>query len=245
MTLTALTLAVAIGVVMGLMGGGGSILAVPALTLLLHFPPKEAVVISLSVVAIAATAGAIGSFIRGTLPLAAGLVVGLAATAGALVGGFAGARLADATQLRLLGVVMLVAATLMLWRPAPDAPTGQHRRSLPLLIMIGIPLGILTGVVGVGGGFLIVPALVMIARLPMREAAGASLIVIAMAATSGLAGYLEETPLALSFIVPFALVAAAGAIAGGYVAHRLPQQRLQQAFAGVLVVLASYVLIRS
>lgn len=244
MTPMALALAVAIGMAMGLLGGGGSIIAVPALTMLMHFTPKEALVISLSVVSIAAAAGAIGSFIRGTLPLAAGLIVGLAATAGALLGGFAGAHLADVTQLRMLGVVMLLAAMLMFWRPVTDAvPAPRH--SVPLLLLLGFPLGILTGLIGVGGGFLIVPALVVVARLPMREAAGASLVVMTMAAASGLAGYLGHTPLALRFIVPFALVAAAGTIAGGMVAHRLPQQRLQQAFAIALVALGSYVLIRS
>ena len=244
MTPIALVLAVAIGLVMGLLGGGGSVIAVPALTMLLHFTAKEAVVISLSVVAIAAAAGAIGSLVRGTLPLAAGFIVGLAATAGALLGGFAGAHLADVTQLRMLGVVMLVAAMLMFWHPVTDAAPAP-RRSLPVMLMLGFPLGILTGLIGVGGGFLIVPALVIVARLPMREAAGASLVVMTMAAASGLAGYLGHTPLALSFIVPFALVAAAGTIAGGMVAHRLPQHRLQQAFAAALVVLGSYVLVRS
>ncbi len=243
MTLTALGLAIAIGIVMGLLGGGGSILAVPALTLLLHFTPKEAVVISLSVVAIAATAGAIGSFIRGTLPLAAGLIVGLAATAGALIGGFAGAQLADGTQLRILGVVMLVAAILMFWHPVTNASPAE-RRALPVLLLLGFPLGILTGLIGVGGGFLTVPALVIVARLPMREASGASLVVMAMAAASGLAGYLGHTRLALSFIGPFSLVAALGTIAGGMIAHRLPQRRLQQVFATTLVVLGSYVLSR-
>lgn len=244
MTLTALTLAMGIGVVMGLLGGGGSILAVPALTLLLHFTPKEAVVISLSVVAIAATAGAIGSFIRGTLPLAVGLIVGVAATAGALIGGFAGAQLADVTQIRILGVVMLLAATLMFWHPVIDS-SSPPQRAVPILLMLGFPLGILTGLIGVGGGFLIVPALVVVARLSMRDAVGASLVVMAMAALSGLAGYLGHTPLALSFLVPFALVAAAATVAGGMIAHHLPHQRMQQVFATALVVLGSYVLIRS
>lgn len=244
MTLTAVALAIAIGAVMGLLGGGGSILAVPALTLLLHFTAKEAIVISLSVVAIAATAGAIGSFIRGTLPLSEGLIVGVAATAGAIAGGFAGAQLADATQLRILGVVMLLASILMFFPPVPAAAAAPPR-SIPLLLLLGLPLGVLTGLIGVGGGFLIVPALVLVAHLPMREAAGASLVVMAMAAFSGLAGYLGQTPLALSFILPFALVAALGTIAGGMAAHHLPQRRLQQVFATTLVVLGSFVLIRS
>lgn len=244
MILTAVALATGIGLVMGLLGGGGSILAVPALTLLLHFTPKEAIVISLAVVAVAATAGAVGSFVRGTLPLAAGLTVGLAATLGALLGGFIGAQLADATQLRLLGVVMLTAAALMFWRPVTEGP-AMARRSVPVLLAIGFPLGILTGLIGVGGGFLMVPALVIAAGLPMREATGASLVVMAMAAASGLAGYLGHTPFALSFIGPFAVVAALGTLAGGMIAHRLPQRRLQQAFATTLVILGSYVLIRS
>ena len=244
MTPLALILAIAIGMVLGLLGGGGSILAVPALTMLLHFTPKEAVVISLSMVAVAAFAGAVGAFVRGTLPLATGLTVGIAATAGAVVGGFAGARLSDATQLRMLGIVMLVAATLMFWRPVTHSAPAEQR-SLPVMLLLGFPLGMLTGLIGVGGGFLIVPALVIVARLPMREAAGASLVVITMAAASGLTGYLGNTPLALSFIIPFALLAAAGTLTGGAIAHRLPQQRLQQVFAATLEVLGSYVLIRS
>ena len=244
MTPLALILAIAIGFVLGLLGAGGSILAVPALTILLHFTPKEAVVISLSMVAVAAFAGAVGAFVRGTLPLATGLTVGIAATAGAVVGGFAGARLSDATQLRMLGIVMLVAATLMFWRPVTHSAPAEQR-SLPVMLLLGFPLGMLTGLIGVGGGFLIVPALVIVARLPMREAAGASLVVITMAAASGLTGYLGNTPLALSFIIPFALLAAAGTLAGGAIAHRLPQRRLQQVFAATLVVLGSYVLISS
>jgi len=234
----------AMGVGMGMLGGGGSLLAGPGLTLLLNVAPKEAVVISLAVVAIAASAGAAGAFVRGTLPLAAGLVVGAAATVGALVGGMAGANLADVTQLGMLGAVMLAAAVLMFWRPAAMRPPAGRPSTL-LLLALGVPLGVLTGLIGVGGGFLIVPALVMVAGLPMREAAGASLVVMAMAAVSGLVAYLGHTPLVLSFIVPFALLAAAGAVTGGLIAHRLPQQRLQQAFAGTLVVLGAYVLIRS
>ena len=195
-------------------------------------------------VAVAAFAGAVGAFVRGTLPLATGLTVGIAATAGAVVGGFAGARLSDATQLRMLGIVMLFAATLMFWRPVTHSAPAEQR-SLPVMLLLGFPLGMLTGLIGVGGGFLIVPALVIVARLPMREAAGASLVVITMAAASGLTGYLGNTPLALSFVIPFALLAAAGTLTGGAIAHRLPQQRLQQVFAATLVVLGSYVLIRS
>jgi uncharacterized membrane protein YfcA len=146
--------------------------------------------------------------------------------------------------MRVLGATMLTAALLMLWTPV-KAAVSTDRRSLPVLLLLGLPLGVLTGLVGVGGGFLIVPALVIVARLPMREATGASLVVMTMAAVAGLAGYIGRTPLSLPFIVPFALVAATGTIAGGVIAHRLPQRHLQRAFAVTLVLLASYVLIRS
>lgn len=243
MTTTAVALALAIGIAMGLLGGGGSIVAVPAFTFLLHFAPKDAVVTSLAVVGIAATAGAIGGFVRGVVPIAVALTVGLSATIGAFAGGFAGARLADRTQLAILAAVMFIAAIAM-WRRPEEAGPRASRASMPALAVLGLSIGGLTGLVGVGGGFLIVPALVIGAKLQMQEAAAASLFVISLAAFSGLAGYLGRTSLEWSFILPFAAIAATGALAGGSVAYRLPQRALQQAFAVALVVLGSYVLVQ-
>jgi uncharacterized membrane protein YfcA len=240
MTLAALGLAIAIGFGMGILGGGGSIVAVPVFTFLLHFPPKDAVATSLAVIGLAAAAGAIGSYLRGVLPLRIAISVGVSAMVGAVAGGAAGARLADQTQLVILAVVMLGAAGAM-WRSTPDAGP-QPTRGLPFLIALGLAIGALTGLVGVGGGFLIVPALVLFAGLPVPKAGAASLFVITLSALSALPSYLGRTSLSWSFIVPFALVAGAGTIAGGVVAHRLPQRRVQQAFAAALVLLASYVL---
>jgi uncharacterized membrane protein YfcA len=174
------------------------------------------------------------------LPLTIAIVVGLSATVGAFAGGMAGARLSDGTQLSLLSMVMFGAA-LAMWRPPPrDASTRE--RPLPLLVALGLAIGALTGLVGVGGGFLIVPALVLFAGLPLPRAAAASLFVITLSTLSALPGYLGRTTLSWTFIVPFALAAGVAAIGGGIVAHRLPQRRLQRAFAVVLVLLASYVL---
>lgn len=244
MTVTAAGLALAIGLAMGLLGGGGSIIAVPALTFLLHFPPKDAIVTSLAVVGIAAAAGAVGGFVRGVLPMTVAMTVGLSATVGAYAGGAAGARLSDHTQFTVLGAVMLVAAVAMWQRPTADV-TEPPRTGVPLLAMLGTSVGGLTGLVGVGGGFLIVPALVLGARLPMREAAAASLFVIMLAAFAAIPSYLGLVSLSWSFIAPFAAIAAAAAIAGGVLSHFLPQRRLQQAFAAALVILASYMLTRA
>jgi hypothetical protein len=241
MTFTAVALALAIGLAMGILGGGGSIIAVPAFTFLLHLPPKDAIVTSLAVVGLAATAGAIGGLVRGVVPIAVSLTVGLSATIGAYAGAAAGARISDHVQLAILAVVMFVAA-VALWREQRGTVARVAHASTGLLAVVGLSVGVLTGLVGVGGGFLIVPALAIGAGLPMQEAAAASLFVIALAAFSGLAGYLGHATPAWGFILPFGAIAAAGTLAGGTIALRLPQRRLQQAFAVSLVLLGSYLL---
>ena len=243
MTFTAVALALAIGMAMGLLGGGGSIIAVPAFTFLLHLPPKDAVVTSLAVVGLAATAGAIAALVRGVVPIAVAFTVALSAALGAYAGAMAGARISDHTQLAILGAVMFVAA-IALWREPGRAAVRVPDPSAGLLMGLGVSIGALTGLVGVGGGFLIVPPLAIGAGLPMQQAAAASLLVIAFAAFSGLAGYLGHATAAWGFIVPFAVITAAATVAGGIIAVRLPQRRLQQVFAVSLVFLGSYVLVQ-
>jgi uncharacterized membrane protein YfcA len=242
MTVTSALLALAIGTGMGLLGGGGSIVAVPAFTFFLHQQPKEAVVTSLAVVGLAAAVGAIGAFLRGAIPVATALVVGVAATVGAYAGGLVGARLSDEAHLLMLAPVMFGAA-ILLWRP-PAATRAIASPSRTALALVGAGVGVFTGVVGVGGGFLIVPALMLAAGLTMRQAAAASLFVIALSALAGLLGYVNSAPPAWSFVMPFAAVAAAGTLAGSSLAWWLPQRLLQQAFAVSLVVLGSFVLTR-
>jgi uncharacterized membrane protein YfcA len=245
-TIPALALALAIGVGMGLLGGGGSVITVPALTFLLHFPPKDAVVTSLAIVGVAAAAGTVGGLVRGALPLTVAAIVGLSATAGAYAGGAAGARIPEYTQLVMLASLMFVAA-VALWRVPTPTPADDGRRGTPVLMLtlLGVAIGFVTGLVGVGGGFLIVPALVIWARLPLPQATTASLLVITLAAFAAIPGYLGRVTLDWSFIAPFAGTAAAGAVAGGALAPYLPQRRLQQVFAAALVILGSYVLIRA
>ena len=243
MTFTAVALALAIGMAMGILGGGGSIIAVPAFSFLLHLPPKDAIVTSLAVVGLASSVGAIGGVVRGVVPIALALTVGLSATLGAYGGAMAGVRISDHAQLSILAVVMFAAA-IALWREQGGTVARGTHASKGLLAALGLAIGVLTGLVGVGGGFLIVPALVIGAGLPMQEAAAASLLVIALAALSGLAGYLGRATPAWEFILPLAAIAAAGTLAGGIIALRLPQRRLQQAFAVSLVLLGSYVLVQ-
>ncbi len=243
MTFTAVAMALAIGLAMGILGGGGSIIAVPAFSFLLHLPPKDAIVTSLAVVGLAATVGAIGGMIRGVVPIAVALTVGLSAMLSAYAGAIAGARISDHAQLSILAAVMFVAA-IALWREQGGTVVRVAHASKGRLAALGLAIGVLTGLVGVGGGFLTVPALVIGAGLPMPQAAAASLLVIALAALAGLAGYLGHATPAWALILPLAAIAAAGTVVGGIIALRLPQRRLQQAFAVSLVLLGSYVLVQ-
>lgn len=245
MTLLSWMMAVAIGLSLGLLGGGGSILTVPVFRYLLGYAPKEAIAMSLPVVGIAAGVGALAAMRRGTLP------VGVAATMGAatMAGSFVGARLATyldgRAQLAILAVAMLAAAAAMWMRARGTAVyTEVATRHSLALGAVGLGVGLLTGTVGIGGGFMIVPALVIAGGLPMREAQSASLFVIALSATAGFAGYLGQVALAWPVVFKFAAMAAVGVLAGGVLARRVPQQRLQQGFAVFLVVLAGYMLIR-
>lgn len=244
MTPAAIGLAVLIGGLMGLLGGGGSIVAVPAFTFLLGLPAKQAVVTSLAVVGFAAAVGAARGLIHGVVPAPLALTVGGAAIVGSFGGSLAGTRISDQLQLRILAVVM-VAAAIAIWRQ-PDVPVVRGDQPHPwLLAAIGLSTGVLTGIAGVGGGFLIVPALVVAAGLTMQQAAAASMFVIALAAFSALAGYFTAATFAWSFIMPLAAIAAAATIAGARLASGLPQQHLQRAFAVCLVVIGSWVWVRA
>lgn len=244
MTPAAFALALLIGALMGLLGGGGSIVAVPVLTFVLGLSAKDAVVASLMVVGIAAVAGAISAWARGLLPLPTALVVGGSAMAGAIAGGMVGARLTDDAQFTILAIVMLLAAGVMWLRPFA-ASTRSQAFDVPLLGATGVCVGALTGLVGVGGGFLMVPALVIAGGLPMPQAAGVSLFVMAMSTAAALPGYAAHSHLQWNFVAPFAATTGAAVLAVGPLAPRLPQRVLQQAFAVTLVILATYLLLRA
>lgn len=240
--MTAALLALAIGGTMGLLGGGGSLIAVPALTLVLGLAPKDAIVTSLLVIGFAASVGTGGAWARGVLRIRIGAIVGTSAVAGALAGGVVGSRLPGWIQLTTLAIVMFVAAG-MLWRqPAQRAAVSSKPLSL---VVTGLGVGALTGLVGVGGGFLMVPALVTTAGLSMTEAGGVSLLAMTLSTLAALPAYASDAALNWTFIGPFALVAGAAALAGGALSARVPARHLQHAFAIILVILGCVLLLRA
>ncbi|MFS8638823.1 MAG: sulfite exporter TauE/SafE family protein [Gemmatimonadota bacterium] len=236
--------AAAIGLVLGVLGGGGSILTVPVFVYLLDFDPKPAIAMSLAVVGATSLFGALGHWRTGNVNLRVAAIFGVVA----MVGTYLGARLAvlfsGAAQLALFGAVMLLAAYFMFRGRRPTEAAGRAKERMPLapIAVVGIGVGVLTGLVGVGGGFLIVPALVLLAGVPMKEAVGTSLLVIALNTASGFFGYLGRVEVDWAFMGLFTAVAVAGITAGTWLVRYLPQTVLRRAFAVFLVIMGSFIL---
>ncbi len=235
--------ALVIGSALGLLGGGGTILTVPLLHGLLGLPTPQAVAMSLPIVAIAAASGAVVGWRRGAFAVTPTLGLAVATAAGAYAGALVGQTLSPRTQSTLLGITLLAAAVAM-WRGgryAPTLPAHVATRAPVRLALAGMGVGLVTGLVGVGGGFLIVPALVTFGGYALAEAVPASLFVIAVSATSGAVGY-RAVPVAWDTVFVIASAAAAGVLLGAAAGRRLAPRRLRTAFAFLLVAAAGYVL---
>lgn len=244
MPLLGLALALLIGLSLGLLGGGGSILTVPIFHYVLGYGVKPAIAMSLAVVGVTSAAGALGRLRAGDLNLRAVLTFAPVA----MLGTFGGARLAllvpEPAQLILFATTMLTAAVFM-WRGRSTESGTPVRPHLFLLGLIAGAVGLLTGLVGVGGGFLIVPALVLLLGVPVKEAVGTSLGVIALNSAAGFAGYWGTVPMDLPIMAAFAAVAIAGVVVGTRLGRSVSPGHLRRGFAVLLVVLGAAILLRS
>jgi uncharacterized protein len=245
MTWIAVLFGVVIGLALGLLGGGGSILTVPVFVYVLGYDAKDAIPMSLAVVGITSIVGAATRWRDGAVNGRMGIMFGAVAT----LGTYGGARLArivpGTVQLAIFGVVMLLAAVFMArGRREPMADPARGRGRFPLVALEGVFVGGLTGLVGVGGGFLIVPALVLLA-VPMHQAVGTSLLVIAMNCAVGLASSMGPARIVWSSVALVAAGTLPGIAAGGALNRRASQTMLRRAFAALLVLLAAFILYRN
>ena len=264
MILLAILAGAATGIVLGLFGSGGSIIAMPALMILLNVEAKSAIAMSLGIVAVTATISAWDNWRRGNVDVKISLVFGFFG----VIGTYGGARLGVVTpvvvQLVLFALVMYAAAWKMLQRkkipaalpatqfataggPSLDNENEETGLSANLthIAAHGIGVGVLTGLVGVGGGFLIVPALVLLSGIPMKMAIGTSLAIVAAKSYAGFAGYVGAVPVDWGIMASFTAVTVAGSFAGTRLAHRFSQDALKRAFGWFLVVIATYLLFKS
>ncbi len=242
-------LAALVGLSLGLLGGGGSILTVPIFVYVLDLDPKLAIAMSLPVVGGASFIGALSHWRAGNVRLGTAALFGVIAMAGAYAGARLSVYLTGSAQLSLLGIAMLAAAVSMLRSARRDsiAIPETETRPMPLALLLPVALGVgaLTGLVGIGGGFLIVPALVVLARVSMKQAVGTSLLVISMNSMSGFAGYVGQVPLPWSFMLGFMLIAAAGILVGTRLIRLVSQSALKQGFAVFLILLGAFVVFKN
>ncbi|MDA7891426.1 sulfite exporter TauE/SafE family protein [bacterium] len=233
-----------IGLALGLTGAGGSIITLPVLVYLADLPPKEAVGLSLFVVGVAALVGALQRIRSGEIHLKAGILFALSG----MIGAAGGARLTHMVSGRVLmiifAVLMLTVALNMLMSSKVE-PSTQSKCHPARCLSAGFAVGMLTGFIGVGGGFLLMPALVKFAKLPLRVATGTSLAVISFNSAAGFFSHYGEAPPRWSLAFVFAGIAAAGVLLGSSFAKRLPVNRLRQGFAIMVILTGSFVLWQS
>jgi uncharacterized protein len=243
----ALVLALFVGLTLGLLGGGGSILALPVLVYLLHVAAKDAIAMSLLVVGVTAAVASLAHARAGRVLWRAGVVFGLAGMVGGFVGGVAARFVPAPALLAGFAVMMLVTGFAML-RPRPPTPDGEGEEpaateaGLARLAGLGAAVGLVTGLVGAGGGFVIVPALALLGRVPMRSAVGTSLLVIAMSSLAGFAGHLGHASVDWGLALAMTAVATVGGLVGTAVVARVPQAVLRRLFAALVLVTATVML---
>lgn len=253
-------LTLGIGVTLGLLGGGGSVLALPVLVYVMQIPTKTAILMTLIIVGVVSGLGVIPHWRRGNINLRAAMVFGSAT----MVGAFLGAKLAGlplitpGLQMTLFAIAMFLAAGILIYRTSQKTIAPESEEPNPALYTPpvckycwmwlpteGLGVGILTGLVGVGGGFAIVPALVILGKVPMRQAIGTSLLIIAANSVAGVLGYLGAVPIDWQLTVSFTFVAGLGTVIGSWLMPYIPVKHLQKGFGYFLLAVASLVLVQN
>ncbi|MFF9457770.1 sulfite exporter TauE/SafE family protein [Streptomyces flaveolus] len=245
--MTALVIAASllIGVSLGILGGGGSILTVPILVYLAGQGTKEAIATSLFVVGVTSLAALIPHARAHRVRWKTGLLFGTFSMAGAYAGGRVAEYIPGTVLLVAFALMMLATAFAMLRKPrAGRERTRPAHKDLPLkhIAVEGLVVGAVTGLVGSGGGFLVVPALAILGGLPMGIAVGTSLLVIAMKSFAGLAGHLSGVTIDWGIALTVTVAAVAGSLVGARLAGRIPQDALRKSFGWFVVVMGVFVL---
>jgi len=240
------SLAVLIGVSLGLLGGGGSILAVPVLTYAAGLTAKEAIATSLLVVGLTSGVALVSHARRGNVEWRTGAIFSVTAMVGAYLGGLAAAWFSGTTLLLLFATMMVVTSVAMFRGKGhlKGAESGDKPLPIGMVIGEGILVGAVTGLVGAGGGFLVVPALVLLGGMPMHKAVGTSLMVITLKSFAAFAGHASHVSIDWTLAAIVTGAAVGGSFIGAAFAKRVPAELLRKIFAGFVLVMAGYVIWR-
>jgi uncharacterized membrane protein YfcA len=236
-------LAVFVGVSLGLLGGGGSILTVPLLAYVGGLDAKHAITTSLLVVGVTSAVGAIAHMRAARVRWGIAVPFGAAAMTGAYGGGLL-AHFIPGTALLIAFAVIMIAAAVAMLRGRKDTNGSSEPGSLRLVWMavLGFGVGIVSGLVGAGGGFLLVPALALLAGLPMPAAVGTSLVVIALQSFAGLAGHLASEQIDWRMATVVTAAAVVGAVIGGRLTALADPNALRKLFGWFVLLMASVIL---
>ncbi len=242
MILLELVLGFGIGLSLGLLGGGGSILTVPALVYLVGQTPQIAVTTSLVIVGANSIMGAMFHGTKGRLDWKVAITFGGAGMLVSYLSAGISKHISPEILLVVFALLMLVIGTMLLFRGAREDGISYTTKPLLVVVASGAGVGLLTGILGVGGGFLIVPALVMLLGLPVQVAVGTSLVVIAMNSVAGFLGHISSGSFDWMVTLIFVSAGLVGTFSGMRLSSRLSSSKLQKAFAVFVIALAFFLL---
>lgn len=252
--------ALLIGVILGLIGGGGSILTVPILVYLMSLNPVTATAYSLFVVGVSSAFGAFQNIKKGLVNFRIAIVFAIPAFIAVYLtrkfllpaipeeiitfGSFVLTK--DIAIMVFFAVIMLLASLSMIRdsKLSSTSATETLKFNYPLIVIEGLVVGVLTGVVGAGGGFLIIPALVLLAKLPMKNAVATSLLIIAVKSLIGFIGDVENLPIDWTFLLSFTLISVIGIFIGTYFSSRINGSKLKKGFGWFVLVMGVYILLK-
>lgn len=241
-----LGLSVLVGVALGLLGGGGSILTLPILVYVLRMDAHAAIATSLLVVGTTSAAALVPHARAGRVRWRTGATFGATSMVGAYAAGRVAHLVPGVVLLLAFGAMMLVTAVAMMRPPKVVDPSAGHdassKNAFLWIVLEGLAVGAVTGLIGAGGGFLVVPALVLLGRLPMSEAVGTSLLVITMKSFAAFAGHAAGATIDVSIAGAVTVAAIAGSVGGAAIAGRMPAAMLRKAFAWFVLVMAVFLL---
>ncbi len=252
--------ALIIGVILGLIGGGGSILTVPVLVYILHIDPVLATAYSLFVVGTSSLVGAIRSAQKKMVDFKTGIVFAIPALTAVFltrryvvpaipdelftIGNF---EVTKSIAIMVFFAIIMLAASFSMIRGCKDCAAEEQaivKFNYPLILIEGIVVGFLTGIVGAGGGFLIIPALVLLAKLPMKKAIATSLLIIAVKSLIGFMGDLKTAEIDWVFLLSFTALSVIGIFLGLYFSRFVNEKKLKKAFGWFTLIMGVYIVLK-
>lgn len=243
--ITTATVAVLIGLALGLLGGGGSTLAVPLLIFVAAQPDRIAIATSLLVVTVTSIIAAISHARNGNVRWSGAVIFAPSAMVGSFLGGHLARFVPESFLIGLFAVMMLLTAIAMWRRRTEPSSSVPAKTRAWLIVPLGLAVGLVTGLIGAGGGFLVVPALALVMGMPVRVAIGTSLVVISASSGAALLGYLGHVNIdyRLAFIVTTA--ASVGALIGSQMASRIKVEVLRRGFSILVLIMGVLLLSRA